>query len=109
MDLPVISEEEFLCKYSSVECRLFAPYVDGRDRQDKQVQMEKIGYQFETYISPHAQVWDASVKNCFIQELNNIQYGTLVGDGCSFGQGTTSDTMAELTPLNIYIARHFVW
>ena len=89
MDLPVISEEEFLCKYSSVECRLFAPYVDGRDRQDKQVQMEKIGYQFETYISPHAQVWDASAvgKNCFIQELNNIQYGTLVGDGCSFWAG----------------------
>lgn len=89
MGFPIIPEEIFIRDYSSQHCKVFAPYVDGRDRQNKQVHLEALGYDFETYISPHAQVWDTAAvgKNCFIQELNNIQYGTFVGDGCSFWAG----------------------
>ena len=89
MGLPIIPEREFLRTCKSGDCRVFVPYVDGRARQRKQTQLEELGYRFETYISPHAQVWDASAvgKNCFIQELNNIQYGTVIGDGCSFWAG----------------------
>lgn len=89
MGLPVIPEASFISEYDSTDCEIFAPYVDGRDRQNKQHQLEGLGYNFETYVSPHALVWDLAAvgKNCFVQEFNNIQYGTMIGDGCTFWAG----------------------
>lgn len=98
--LPVVAEEEFLNEFSAGQVRVFAPFVSGRAREKKQSQLASLGYLFETYISPKATVWDARAigANCFIQELNNIQYGTFLGDGCSLWAGNHIGHHGKIEP-----------
>ena len=86
---PIFSSDEFLNKVPPSEAVLFAPLTKGSARKEVFLRFKNLGYTFASYVSPKAEVWDLSVvgENCYIQEFNNIQYGTHFGDNCLFWAG----------------------
>jgi sugar O-acyltransferase (sialic acid O-acetyltransferase NeuD family) len=86
---PVISSAEFQKTVSPRGVVLFAPLTKGSARKEVFLRFKSLGYTFTSYVSPRAEVWDLSMvgENCYIQECNNIQYGTRFGDNCLFWAG----------------------
>lgn len=87
--LPVLETEQFIKLYPAGSCLLFAPLTKGSSRKNVYERFKRLGYSFANYISPDASIWDPEIvgENCFIQELNNIQFGTFIGDNCLFWAG----------------------
>ena len=85
----VISSIKFQETVSPENTLLFAPLTKGSARKEVFLRFKSLGYKFASYISPKAEVWDTSIvgENCYIQEYNNIQYGTRFGDNCLFWAG----------------------
>ena len=81
-DLPMYEFTEIQSLFSTEEVEIFAPMADNFTRKSVYDQVKSMGYTMPTYIHPTAHVWntDAVGDNCFIQELNNIQYRTIVGN-----------------------------
>lgn len=68
---------------------MFVPIVDNKVRKRIYDKVKSLGYNMPSYIHPSAHVWDKSAigENCFIQELNNIQFRTTVGNNCILWAG----------------------
>ena len=86
---PVFSSADFLGTVAPGEAVLFAPLTKGSERKEVFLRFKALGYIFASYVSPRAEIWDLSLvgENCYIQEFNNIQYGTYFGDNCLFWAG----------------------
>ena len=86
---PVIPSDYFIENVGPQNVLLFAPLTKGSSRKEVFLRFKNLGYTFASYVSPKAEVWDLSVvgENCYIQEFNNIQYGTYFGDNCLFWAG----------------------
>lgn len=86
---PVLASADFLENTNPTDVLLFAPLTRGSSRKEVFLRFKNLGYTFASYISPKAEVWDLSIigENCYIQEFNNIQYGTYMGDNCLLWAG----------------------
>jgi len=86
---PVLSSALFHESISPSKAVLFAPLTKSSARKEVFLRFKNLGYTFASYVSPRAEVWDLSVigENCYVQEFNNIQYGTHIGDNCLFWAG----------------------
>lgn len=80
--LPMYNFDNIDSLFSPDEIEIFAPMADNRVRKSIYNQIKLMGYTMPTFIHPTAHVWntDAVGDNCFIQELNNVQYRTVVGN-----------------------------
>lgn len=80
-DIPIISSDEAVTKYANTSVKMLAPLVRGSDRVRVWETFSKVGFEFEKLISPLASVWDVDAvgDNAYIQDFNNIQFGTVVG------------------------------
>jgi len=81
-NLPMYDFEKIESTFTNEEVEIFAPLTDNRTRANIYKQVKMMGYKMPTFIHPTAHVWNhkAVGDNCFIQELNNIQYRTSVGN-----------------------------
>ena len=81
-DLPMYEFTEIQSLFSTEEIEIFAPLADNFLRKAIYDQVKSMGYTMPTFIHPTAHVWNHSAigDNCFIQELNNVQYRTVVGN-----------------------------
>lgn len=88
-DLPVYSTEYLISHFDLSKIYISIPISKNRSRERLFHKFKSLGVNFYTYISPHANVWDLNAVglNCVIQEFNNIQYGTYIGDNCLFWAG----------------------
>ena len=64
------------------EYDMFIPVIDNRTRAKIYNKAKALGYRLPSYIHHDALVWNRNAigDNCFIQEYNNIQYKTTVGN-----------------------------
>lgn len=87
--LPVISSADYLKKEQIIKGDIFAPLTSSSARKKIFKKFKSQGCSFASYISPQAHVWNRNAlgENCFVQEFNNIQYGTRIGDNCLFWAG----------------------
>lgn len=87
--LEVLSTSSFLSSNKPKSSEIFAPLTSSSGRKDVFKKLKASGCKFASYISPHSIVWDKNAigENCFIQEGNNIQFGTYIGDNCVFWAG----------------------
>ena len=91
-NLPVIPFEEVEEHFPPDETRFFAPMSGAKMntiRERVYLRIKEKGYTMPTFIHEKAHVWDTTAvgENCFIQELNNIQYGTTVGNNVMMWAG----------------------
>lgn len=86
---PVLSSADCIENIAPDDALLFAPLTRSSSRKEVFQRFKNLGYTFASYVSPKAEVWDLSIigENCYIQEFNNIQYGTYIGDNCLFWAG----------------------
>ena len=84
---PVLSYGELLGSHS--DCRLIIPLSKNLIRYEIFSRARLDGFSFYSFVSPLARVWDRDVigENCYIQEFNNIQYGTVIKDNCILWAG----------------------
>ena len=87
MGVPVLSYQRFIEDFT--KSRLIIPLSKNRSRQAVFERARGHGVQLYSFISPLANVWDRDAigENCYIQEFNNIQFGTTVGDNCILWAG----------------------
>ena len=64
------------------EYDIFAPLADNRIRAKVYNKCKALGYRMPSFIHHKALVWNRNAigDNCFIQEYNNIQFKTTVGN-----------------------------
>ena len=81
-NLPMYDFNTIQTKFSPDDVEIFAPLNDNFARAKVYDEIKDLGYTLPTFIHPTAHVWDRDAigDNCFIQELNNVQYGTTVGN-----------------------------
>lgn len=83
-DLPVYSTENFLKLNLQNKISLFLPLSKNRIREKNFIKFKNLGFKFYTFISPMAKVADNVLigENCYVQEFNNIQFGSIIGNNC---------------------------
>ena len=69
--------------------RIFAPLNDNRQRKAVYQRLRNHCFKFTSYISPRSEIWSYAAigENCFIQEMNNLQFEATVGDNCVIWAG----------------------
>jgi len=91
LDLPVVEFESIANIYDPAEYYLFAPLSAtklNKFREKIYMEGKQKGYQFISYISPHALCFTKKIgENCFILENNVIQYCTSIGNNCILWSG----------------------
>ena len=90
--LPVIAFEDVEKIFSPLEYSFFAPMTGrnmNRNRESVYNAVKEKGYQFISYISSRATIFDKSVvgDNCFILEDNTIQPLTTIGNNVVMWSG----------------------
>ncbi|WP_031526904.1 acetyltransferase [Dyadobacter crusticola] len=90
--LPVVAFEDVETIFSPSEYAFFAPMTGrnmNRNREAIYNEAKAKGYQFISYISSKATIFDKSVigENCFILEDNTIQPFTIVGNNVVMWSG----------------------
>ena len=110
--LPVISFDDIESKYSIDEYKLFIPlsYTKvNKLREQKYNEAKEKGYQFISYISPHATVAsNAKIgDNCFIFEDNTIQPFVTIESNCILWSGNHIGHHSTIR-VNSFIASHVV-
>lgn len=89
--LPVINFEEILEKFPPNDFSLFAPMTAKKMntyRQKIYLQGKESGYQFISYVSSKATIFDNEIgENCFILENNTIQPFTSIGNNVVMWSG----------------------
>ena len=90
--LPVVAFEDVETLFPPTEFSFFAPMTGrnmNRNRENIYNQAKAKGYQFVSYISSRATIFDRDVigDNCFIQEDNTIQPFTTVGNNVVMWSG----------------------
>jgi len=90
--LPVVAFEDITSLFPPAEYAFFAPMTGrnmNRNREAIYNEAKSKGYQFISYISSHATIFDRSVigDNCFILEDNTIQPFTTVGNNVVMWSG----------------------
>jgi acetyltransferase-like isoleucine patch superfamily enzyme len=77
------------CPYTEYD--MFAPIYSNITRQKIYERLLGLGYKLVNFVHETAHVWDPGMisknQNVFIQEHNNIQYGTTIGDNNIFWAG----------------------
>lgn len=100
---PVLSYRELLSSLENIY--LIIPLSKNRLRHDIFLRAKRDGFSLYSFISPLARVWDRDIvgENCYIQEFNNLQFGTVVSDNCilwagnHFGHHGTLGISSQLT------------
>ena len=87
--LQVFQTDMFLKTIFPEHCLIFAPITTSSLRKVIFQKFKSCGYSFASYISPDSNIWniDAVGENCFIQEFNNIQFGSYISDNCLLWAG----------------------
>ncbi len=90
--LPVVAFEDVEKIFTPAEFRFFAPMTGrnmNRNREKIYNEAKAKGYQFISYISSHATIFDKSVvgENCFVLEDNTIQPYTTIGNNVVLWSG----------------------
>ena len=90
--LPVVAFEDVEGIFSPKEYSFFAPMTGrnmNRNREKIYNEAKAKGYQFISYISSHATIFDKKVvgENCFILEDNTIQPYTTIGNNVVMWSG----------------------
>ena len=64
------------------EYDMFIPVIDNRVRAKLYNKAKNLGYRLPSYIHDDAKCWNRSAigDNCFLQERNNIQFRTTIGN-----------------------------
>jgi sugar O-acyltransferase (sialic acid O-acetyltransferase NeuD family) len=90
--LPVVPFEEIEHRFDPSTYKMFAPLSPAkmnRIRATKYLEGKKKGYEFISYVSSKATVWDNAEigENCFILEDNTIQPFTKIGNNVVLWSG----------------------
>ena len=90
--LPIIPFEEIETHFPPEETSFFAPMSGAKMntiREKVYLRIKEKGYYLPTFIHEKAHVWDENAvgENCFIQEFNNIQFNTSVGNNVMMWAG----------------------
>jgi sugar O-acyltransferase (sialic acid O-acetyltransferase NeuD family) len=90
-NLPVVEFEDVEKIFSPAEFKFFAPMSPknmNRDREKIFFEIKNKGYQFISYVSSKATVFENQIgDNCFILEDNTIQPFTTIGDNVVLWSG----------------------
>ena len=90
-DLPMWNMETLYLDCPPTEYDMFAPLYSNITREKIYWRLRDLGYKLVNFVHETAHVWDPRVitvgQNNFVQEHNNIQYGTTVGDNNIFWAG----------------------
>ena len=86
---PVIAYNDLKDKYKPNEIEIFAPISKNLSRYKIFNRIKSDGYNLPSYLSSKSLFWNKNAigQNCFIQEFNNIQYGTNIGNNCIIWAG----------------------
>lgn len=112
LGLPVVSFETLEEHYPPSEYYLFTAVTYNqlnRTRERFYLEGKKRGYQFASYISPHAFVWDNVLigENTFIFENNVLQYNVKIGNSVVLWSGNHIGHSAEIGDY-CFLASHAV-
>lgn len=110
--LPVVPFERLESFFPPEQYQIIAPMTAknmNRLREDVYKQISLKGYQFITYISSRATVFDHSAigKNCFILEDNTIQPFTSIGDNVVLWSGNHIGHHSTIGN-NVFVTSHVV-
>ena len=108
-NLPMYDFNTIQKKFSPDNVEIFAPLNDNFARAKVFREIKDLGFNLPTFIHPTAHVWDTDAvgENCFIQELNNIQYGTTVGNNVIMWAGNHIGHHGKINN-NVFISSHVV-
>lgn len=110
-DLPVIAFEDISSIYPSSEYKLFAPMTARRMNQDREkifLQGKDMGYDFISYISSKATLFNNEIgENCFILEDNTIQPFTKIGNNVVLWSGNHIGHHGEIKD-HVFFTSHVV-
>ena len=111
-NLPVVAFEEISSIFPPDEYHIFIPvsYKNlNRNREEKFREASKLGYQFASYVSSKAWVWEGfkTGRNCMILENNVIQPFVTIGDNCILWSGNHIGHHSKIED-NCFIASHVV-
>jgi len=109
--LPVVPFETLHEYFPSTGYKLFAPMTGrrmNRLRESVYLQGKEKGYDFITYVSPHATVNDNVIgENCFILEDNTLQPFTTIGNNVVLWSGNHIGHHGEIRD-HVFFASHVV-
>ena len=108
---PIVDFEELQHKYPPSEYLLFAP-ITGKNlnkiREAVYNEGKEKGYDFYSYISPHATVLTDKIgENCFILEDNTIQPFVEIGNNCVLWSGNHIGHHSKIDD-HVFITSHCV-
>tara|TARA_R110001592_G_scaffold236126_3_gene494351 strand:+ start:2564 stop:3229 length:666 start_codon:yes stop_codon:yes gene_type:complete len=110
-DLPLWDMDTLKEDKNPADYDMFAPMYSNKKREMVYWRLRDLGYKLVNFIHDTAHVWDPWVinvgQNNFVQEHNNIQYGTYVGDNNIFWAGNHIGHHGKIGAHN-YFSSHVV-
>ncbi|GAC20081.1 acetyltransferase [Paraglaciecola arctica] len=109
--LPVIDFESIVDTFPNSDFKLFAPMIGknmNRLRESVYIEGKNKGYQFISYISSKATLFDNVIgENCFILENNTIQPFTKIGNNVVLWSGNHIGHHSEIKD-HVFFTSHVV-